>query len=90
MVTAGLVERTPRPGDRRAANLSLTQSGTEILAAWQAANDRRLGQALERLPESYRNAIENAVPALAALAALLEADDEAQNRDQAGQNGTRP
>ncbi|WP_442544897.1 MarR family winged helix-turn-helix transcriptional regulator [Arthrobacter sp. KN11-1C] len=83
MVTAGLVERTPRPGDRRAANLSLTQSGTEILAAWQAANDRRLGQALERLPESYRNAIENAVPALAALAALLEADDETQNRDQA-------
>jgi DNA-binding MarR family transcriptional regulator len=90
MVTAGLVERTPRPGDRRAANLSLTKGGTEILAAWQAANDRRLGQALERLPESYQNAIENAVPALAALAALLESDDETQSRDQARQNGTRP
>ncbi|GAB2741503.1 MarR family winged helix-turn-helix transcriptional regulator [Arthrobacter bambusae] len=90
MVTAGLVERTPRPGDRRAANLSLTQSGTEILAAWQAANDRRLGQALERLPKAYRNAIENAVPALAALAALLESDDKSQNRDQDRQHGTRP
>ncbi|MDQ0031474.1 MarR family winged helix-turn-helix transcriptional regulator [Arthrobacter bambusae] len=90
MVTAGLVERTPRPGDRRAANLSLTQSGTEILAAWQAANDRRLGHALDRLPEAYQNAIENAVPALAALAALLETDDQTQNRDQARQSGTQP
>jgi DNA-binding MarR family transcriptional regulator len=90
MVVSGLVERTPRPGDRRAVNLSLTQSGTEILAAWQAANDRRLGQALGRLPEAYQNAIENAVPALAALAALLETDDQTQNRDPARQNGTRP
>jgi DNA-binding MarR family transcriptional regulator len=90
MVTSGLVERTPRPGDRRAVNLSLTESGTEILAAWQAANDRRLGQALERLPEAYQKAIENAVPALAALAALLETDDQTQNRDHARQNGTRP
>ncbi|BAS18297.1 hypothetical protein AHiyo8_pI66010 (plasmid) [Arthrobacter sp. Hiyo8] len=65
-------------------NLNLTQNGTEILAAWQAANDRRLGQALERLPEAYRNVIENAVPALAALAALLEAEDQTR------QNGTRP
>ncbi|MCI0141086.1 MarR family winged helix-turn-helix transcriptional regulator [Arthrobacter bambusae] len=90
MVTAGFVERTPRPGDRRAVNLILTQTGTEILAAWQAANDRRLGQALERLPEAYQNVIENAVPALAALAALLEAEDQTRNRDQARQSGTRP
>lgn len=71
-------------------NLILTQTGTEILAAWQAANDRRLGQALERLPEAYQNVIENAVPALAALAALLEAEDQTRNRDQARQSGTRP
>ena len=90
MVTAGLLERAPRPGDRRAVNLSLTQNGTEILAAWQAANDRRLGQALERLPEAYQNAIEDAVPALAALAALLETDDQTQTRDQPPQDGTRP
>jgi DNA-binding MarR family transcriptional regulator len=89
MVTSGLVERTPRPGDRRAANLSLTKTGTETLAAWQAANDRRLGQALERLPQAYQNAIENAVPALAALASLLETDDQLQNRDPPRKNGIR-
>jgi DNA-binding MarR family transcriptional regulator len=80
MVTSGLAERTSRPGDRRAVSLSLTETGERILAAWQAANDRRLGQALERLPEAYQKAIEHAVPALAALAALLEADDQLPGR----------
>jgi DNA-binding MarR family transcriptional regulator len=85
MVTAGLVERLTRPGDRRSVNLTLTEKGTEVLNAWQAANDRRLGQALQRLPEAYQRAIEDAVPALAALAALLETDD--QIRD--GHPGTK-
>lgn len=78
MVTCGLVDRTPRPEDRRAVTLNLTRTGAEILGAWQAANHRRLGQALQRLPESDQHAIENAVPALAALAALLEIDDRLQ------------
>jgi DNA-binding MarR family transcriptional regulator len=89
MVTSGLVERTPRPGDRRAVNLNLTETGTAILTAWQAANDRRLRQALERLPEAYQNAIENAVPALAALAALLETEDQIQNRNPSQRSGTQ-
>jgi len=86
MVTSGLVERLTRPGDRRSVSLSLTDKGTEVLSAWQAANDRRLGQALHRLPEASQRAIEHAVPALAALAALLESDD--QIRD--GRTGTEP
>ena len=89
MVTAGLVERTPHPGDRRAVNLNLTQTGKDILAAWQAANDRRLRQALERLPKAYQDAIENAIPALTALAALLETDDQLQNRNPAQQSRVR-
>lgn len=79
MVTSGLLERTERAGDRRAVNLNLTEAGTEILAAWQAANDRRVGHALERLPQSYRDAIADALPALAALAELLETDDQPQS-----------
>lgn len=79
MVTTGLVERLTRPGDRRSVSLSLTAKGSDVLTAWQAANDRRLGQALQRLPTTYQKAIEDAVPALAALAALLETDE--QTRD---------
>ncbi|WP_301231180.1 MarR family winged helix-turn-helix transcriptional regulator [Arthrobacter sp. PsM3] len=76
MVSSGLVERLTRPGDRRSVSLSLTDKGTTVLSAWQAANDQRLGKALQRLPEAYQRAIEGAVPALAALAALLESDDQ--------------
>jgi len=90
MVTSGLLKRTPRAGDRRAINLRLTEAGTSLLAAWQAANDRRLGHALERLPQSYRDAIDAAVPALAALAALLETGDQLPNPAPAQINGKQP
>jgi len=81
MVTSGLVTRTPRPGDRRAVALKLTSAGAEVLSAWQAANHRRLGQALRQLTPAEQQAIENAVPALAALAALLELEDELQGQN---------
>lgn len=87
MVSSGLVKRRPRPGDRRAVSLSLTVTGKDILAAWQAANDKRLRQALERLPESYQDAIESAVPALAALASLLETNEQFQDRNPHQQSG---
>jgi len=80
------VERLTRPGDRRSVSLSLTPEGNEVLNAWQAANDRRLGQALRRLPAASQQAIEDALPALAALAALLESDDEARE----GREGPGP
>lgn len=89
MVTSGLVNRTPRPGDRRAVTLNLTPTGTEVLSAWQAANHRRLGQALQQLPRSEQQAIENAIPALAALAELLEFEDELQSRNP-GQHDEKP
>lgn len=81
MVTSGLVTRTPRPGDRRAVTLKLTSAGAEVLSAWQAANHRRLGQALRQLTPAEQQAIENAIPALAALAALLELEDELQGQN---------
>lgn len=79
MVTSGLVARTARAGDRRAVSLSLTAGGREILGSWQQANDRRLGQAVERLPRNQQKTIEGAVPALAALASLLENDEHDTN-----------
>ncbi len=80
MVTAGLIERTPRAGDRRAVNLELSAHGTGILQSWQDANDLRLGRAMNRLPREDQDIIQGAVPALAALATLLETDEE--NRDE--------
>lgn len=90
MVTSGLVERMARPGDRRSVSLSLTARGTEVLSAWQAANDRRLGDALRRLPETYQKAIQDAVPALAALAAMLESEDANQGAGPAPAGATPP
>ncbi|MEO5315224.1 MarR family transcriptional regulator [Pseudarthrobacter sp. CC12] len=86
MVTSGLVSRAPRPGDRRAVMLNLTSTGAEVLAAWQAANHRRLGHALQQLTQTEQQAIENAIPALAALAALLEIEDELQHQNPAQQD----
>lgn len=89
MVTSGLVNRTPRPGDRRAVTLHLTKTGAEILSAWQAANHRRLGNALQQLTKTDQQAIENAIPALAALAGLLEIEDGLQNQNP-GQKDEKP
>jgi DNA-binding MarR family transcriptional regulator len=83
MVASGLVERTAHQSDRRAVHLQPSKEGAEVLEAWQAANDRRLRHALERLPHYYQDAIQNAVPALAALAAELEADDRSWTGDPA-------
>jgi hypothetical protein len=62
-------------------NLDLTAHGTEVLGSWQEANDRRLGRALDRLPRQQQDIIQGAVPALAALAALLETDEETRNEN---------
>ncbi|MCU6479546.1 MULTISPECIES: MarR family winged helix-turn-helix transcriptional regulator [Arthrobacter] len=75
MVVSQLVSRTPRPGDRRAQNLRLTRTGTELLQAWQNANERRVADALSRLPRHRQTLIEEAIPALSELAALLETDE---------------
>lgn len=77
MVLSDLVSRTPRPGDRRAQNLRLTGTGTQLLQSWQNANERRVANALSQLPRNRQTLIEEAIPALSELAALLETDDSA-------------
>ncbi|NVN00766.1 MarR family winged helix-turn-helix transcriptional regulator [Arthrobacter sp. SDTb3-6] len=82
MVLAGLVSRTPRAGDRRAQNLRLTKTGTELLQSWQNANERRVADALARLPRNRQTLIEKAIPALADLATLLETDESTATTDE--------
>jgi DNA-binding MarR family transcriptional regulator len=71
MLTSGLVQRDTDPDDRRAAVVVLTVEGKKQLAAWEAANERRVADALSRLSREDRAAIAAALPGLRALAAEL-------------------
>ncbi len=72
MVSEGLLDRRGRPDDRRAVVLTLTAAGHERHAAWQRANERRVEEALDDLPQEQRAAITAALPALRSFATGLE------------------
>lgn len=71
LMAAGLVERAVDPHDRRVAAVSLTASGTAQLSSWLGANERHINDALEQLPADQRRLVQDAIPALGALADLL-------------------
>ncbi len=71
MLTSGLIQRDTDPRDRRAAVVVVTGEGKEQLAAWEAANERRVADALSRLSKDERAAIGAALPALRALVTHL-------------------
>jgi DNA-binding MarR family transcriptional regulator len=79
MITAGLVAREADPADRRASVVTLTDAGRHQLAAWTAAHERRMDDALAALDDGARAAIAGALPALFQLAEHLaeHADDTA-------------
>jgi|SRR6185312_8747483 len=67
LMTAGLVVRGTNLHDRRVAVVELTEAGRRQLAEWQAAHQRRIGAALERLDDGEKVAVAAALPALARL-----------------------
>ena len=67
LMTAGLVVRGTDIHDRRVAVVELTEAGRRQLAEWQAAHQRRIGAALERLEDGEQAAVSAALPALARL-----------------------
>jgi DNA-binding MarR family transcriptional regulator len=67
----GMVERSPDPNDRRRALVSLTAAGRSRIEEDRAVREGWLVKALEELPESDRETIEQAV---AILGRLAEAD----------------
>lgn len=73
MVVSGLVIRTTAPTDRRAVCLDLTELGRASLRGWLRANEARLTAALAELSSDEQRTIDDALPALAALTAQLEA-----------------
>lgn len=66
--SAGLVERSPDPDDRRRALISLTAAGRTLLTSSRRRREGWLEQAIEELPEEDRATVERAVVLLGQLA----------------------
>ncbi|GAY11591.1 MarR family winged helix-turn-helix transcriptional regulator [Pseudonocardia sp. N23] len=71
LVGAGLLERTPDPGDRRAARLQLTAAARARLARWRAARGALVTAGIGELTSEEQAALAAALPALARLTDLL-------------------
>jgi DNA-binding MarR family transcriptional regulator len=67
LVTEGLVERTPDPGDGRVCLVRATASGESVLVGTRATRAAVLAARLERLDPALRAALDAAIPALEAL-----------------------
>jgi len=91
LMTAGLVVRGTHAEDRRVAVVELTDAGRGQLADWQAAHQRRIGAALERLAPDEQDAVAAALPALAKLVEFLVAGSgpEAGSGSGPGTEGAR-
>jgi DNA-binding MarR family transcriptional regulator len=71
MSSAGMLRRSTDPQDRRAARLSLTETGLARLQEWRQAQELMLRAALGELTVRQRQTLLAAVPALRALTAAL-------------------
>ena len=72
LTARGMVSRATADGDRRAIELTATETGQQAVHAWQATNAAVLHLALSSLPAPQRRALAAAVPALAALASAVD------------------
>ena len=72
LTSRGLVGRVTAAGDRRAVELTVTESGRQAVLAWQATNAAVLHLALSTLPANQQRALAAAVPALDALARAID------------------
>jgi DNA-binding MarR family transcriptional regulator len=71
LVEAGLLERTSDEGDRRSAWATATEGGTRLARRIRRERTAAVNAALEGLRELDRRRIEQALPALEALAEQL-------------------
>ncbi|MGP4046557.1 MarR family transcriptional regulator [Streptomyces sp. 2A115] len=70
----GLVERRADPEDRRAVLVQVTPAGAGIIRTRHQERVRRFAELAETLTPDERHAIGAALPALARMAALMEAE----------------
>lgn len=71
LVEAGLVARTSDSGDRRAAWVNATEEGHELAERMRQERTDAVNHALAGLPATDRRTLEQAIPALEALALEL-------------------
>lgn len=64
----GLVRRTPSPTDKRACVVGLTEQGTQLLDANRQRRNEWLAVRLEKLSESERAQLREAIPILRKIA----------------------
>lgn len=88
LVTAGLVRREPSAADRRAVTVSLTEQGTELIAGWRSAHERRIADALDQLSEADRASVLGALPALSKLVSRLRQADVSAGGVEAADTST--
>jgi DNA-binding MarR family transcriptional regulator len=70
----GLVERRPDPEDRRAVLVRVTPAGARIVRTRHQNSVRQFSRLAEALTPEERRAIGAALPALARMAALMDAE----------------
>jgi DNA-binding MarR family transcriptional regulator len=71
LVAGGLLSRGTDPGDRRVARLELTDVAKARLGEWRDRRARLVGDRLAELPDTDREAIAAALPALNRLLTIL-------------------
>jgi DNA-binding MarR family transcriptional regulator len=72
LLRSGMVARSPDPADGRRAVITITESGSAVVAAAAAHAQEALSGALRDLDRSERAALAAALPALTRIAAHLE------------------
>jgi len=72
LTAQGLVARVTATDDRRAVELTVTESGQQAVLSWQATNAAVLHLALSTLPARQQRALAAAVPSLDALARAID------------------
>ncbi len=77
LVVAGMVRRRPDPDDARAVVLELTGEAVSEVHSWRDTNAAALAAALEALTGHEQQTVAGALPALARLVSMLDAQTDA-------------
>lgn len=76
LIDLGMLARETAPGDRRAAQLWLTEAATQRLAEYRQTRIDVVAAGVAGLPGADRQALARALPALRALLTALDATEE--------------
>ena len=76
MVSAGMLDRTPGPTDKRTVEFSLTAQGAQLVGQWRTTNSDLLLSAIAALDAQDQRVLAEALPVLERLVAVI--DEQAQ------------